>query len=197
MDDPLGERQIAAWIHWHLTQPEDEHDRMLRFMSWRMPLYFEAVRMQEEGKKFQYRKFGVGVAALAFDPDKSIWDGQVKIVTGYNSKDEARGIPRKCAEARMFEAALEGGYKRIDGMIVVAEYQPDDVSGHQCTTLHPCHSCRKMMLEHSLAWPGMPIVTALPPPSDIVTWSHEKIDQWRPVWEWHTLEEILQIHKTT
>lgn len=197
MYDPTGSRQIAEWMERHLTRPEGLEERLRRFWSWRKLLYWHAVDMHEEGKKHQHRYFGVGAAALAFRPDRTIWNGQAEIMLGYNSKDEKRGIPKCCAERRLFEMAVAKGYVQVVGMVVVGEYQPDDTSGHECTTLHPCLTCRQMMATHTLAWLDMPIMTALPPPKDSLDWGTAEWDRWVPTHEWHALGEILAIHQTT
>jgi len=187
--DLTGRRHVAEWIRRHEQGPESLSERLRRFASAQWNLYWRAVKMHEEGKRHSYRQFGVGAAALAFRPDRHITEGQASLFLGYNSKETPNG-PRHCAERRVFEKAFSAGYKQIVGMVVVRPYQPDDDSGHKCTTLHPCRECRVMMTFHPLAWPGMPLITALPPPEGPIDY-----DRWIPVHESHVLADILQIHK--
>lgn len=183
------EDQVLDWHNKHASGPEPIEERLRRFESYKKTLYWKAVDEYNEGKKNQYRGFGVGAAALAFRGDRHILNGQAEIFTGFNIMPE-KGGEKHCAEKRLFEAAAAAGYTQIVGLVVVGEYQPDDTSGHECTTLHPCALCRNMMMESPLAWPEMPIVTAQPPDID-----ESLIDEyWEPVRERHTLAEILAIH---
>lgn len=186
--DVGGEKQLCDYLEKQLQSPEPLPERLRRFRSHLPFLYWAAEDNRKEGMKRQYRRFGVGAAALAFRPGDSIyWPDQSMVLTGFNSK-EHQGGPKCCAERRLFEDATRRDVVQIVGIVVVGPYQPDDTSGHECTTLHPCHDCRTMMANHPLAWTGMPIMTALPPPCDRPT------PGWEPEREWHTLGQLLHIH---
>ncbi|HCC05991.1 TPA: hypothetical protein DEP94_01355 [Candidatus Nomurabacteria bacterium] len=182
---------VQEWMERHESRPETKEERLQRFWSAKWNLYWSAVDKMAEGKKHQYRGFGVGAATLAFRPDKHIWGGQAKIFTGFNSKEKPNS-QKHCAEKRIFESATASGYVQLVGLVVVGPYQPDDFSHHECSTLHPCKQCRDMMRNHPLAWPEMPILTALPPPEGIL---ESLLPRWEPICELHMLKEILEIHE--
>ncbi len=185
-----AEEQFAEYFLRHEMGPETPEEQARRFWSSRKVLYWKAERMRQLGKKHQYRSFGVGAAALVFRNDRHLWEGGTGTTIGYNSKQTPVG--RKCcAERRLFNVASAMKWQRIVGIVVVGLYQPDDTSKHECTTLHPCLECREMMRDHPLARMDMPIITALPPPEEPFD-----IDRWEPEQEWHTLGEILDIHRT-
>lgn len=182
--------QVADWMDRHAQGPEPLSERLRRFKSYSKSLYWSAVEQYEEGRKHQYRNFGVGAAALAFRPDRHIWNGQAECFFGFNTMP-IKGGYKCCAERMLFQLVMAAGYAQVIGLIVVGEYQPDDTSGYECTTLHPCVDCRVMMKNHPLAWDNMPIMTALPPPYGPIDYN-----QWKPTSEWHTLGGILRKHKT-
>lgn len=180
------ERQIKEYIRRQRAGPEPLQERVRRFCSYLPALYWAAEDMREIGATRQYRGFGVGAAVLAFRPNGFYRQDHYKIFAGHNSKERPDG-PKCCAERRALENALAEGYVMAVGLAIVAPYQPDDTSGHECIVLHPCLDCRVMMAYHRLTWWGMPIVSCLPPPKEI----HPT---WVPTHRAHTLGEILHIH---
>lgn len=205
------EECVAAYFEKHRRAPETLGERLARFRSYFWTLYWKALDMHEVGKTKSYRGFGVGAAGLAFRSDRHIWDGQAGRVIGFNSKTHPDDAEKCCAERRMFDMAVALGYEQLVGIVVVGPHQKDDTTGHECTTLHPCILCRTMMRDHPLAWPQMPIITALPPPETLdrskdyvrlppgmrpEDLGSIKPIEWCPTYELHTLEEILEIHKT-
>lgn len=153
-----------------------------RLLTW-LQLYCVAVVMYLVGKLHQYRWFGVGATGFGMLPD-----GTLVPLSGHNRMG-SKGGPKCCAELDLVQKAAKLGCVKIVVLVVVGKYQPDDTSGHNGSTLHPCCACRTMLAEHPLTRDGTPIITALPPHRGILNLLAGK-----RVHERHTPHELLGLH---
>lgn len=111
-----------------------------------------------------WRGFLVGARALVMLESSELIE-----VDGYNTKrTEHPSCPtRRCAEERIL-----GKLRNINeltpieyvvALVVVGAFQYDDTSKHECSTLHPCGSCRRQLTLNDFMRDNTLIITAQPP----------------------------------
>jgi cytidine deaminase len=92
-----------------------------------------------------YRGFKVGSAILALDSNGlrtgTYFGGNL---TPY------KGADWNCAEKRAFETVQQRGFDTVLAIAVTGPVQPDENSGVQSPTLHPCQHCRGLLASSPL-----------------------------------------------
>ncbi len=142
------------------TRIISREEQLRRFNNALFPLYYQAVRVREQG--MSWRQFNVGCAIWAFREDASTHSDRWRVFYGMNSKilEGSRNI---CAEPIPLGAALASAYTEVIGVVIVGQTQEDE-RGITPLTLRPCAHCRLLMKNHPLIKPHTLVVTAHPPP---------------------------------
>ena len=159
-------------------------EQMMRFEHALLPLYWQAVRVQQRG--ISHRNFCVACAVWAFREDASSFASRWKWFFGVNSKvlSDSRNT---CAEPVALTSAHTEFYSEVPGMLIVGETQADE-DGIVYPTLRPCKHCRLLLQNHPLVTPETIIVTARLPHKIIATFSDT-------IHEIHTLAELLEAYR--
>lgn len=106
-----------------------------------------------------YRNFNVGASIMGLRTEPS----NVCFYTGVNIKPEENSVINIHAEQLALNKLKELGYDMVSMVVVVGETQPDQQSGKDMHTLHPCGLCRGVLLESDLIDPDLTLVVcALP-----------------------------------
>ena len=133
-----------------------------------------------------WRGMLVGAEALV-----KLKNGEAIKVRGYNTKRTQKvSCPtRRCAEERILAEIHRINKQRpveyIIALIVVGDFQVDDSSGRNCTTLHPCGNCRRKLELDEFLRDLTLIVTAQPPD-----------DTGKPTYaEIHTRKDLIGLHQ--
>lgn len=93
-----------------------------------------------------YRNFKVGAAAVALGAEPA----DFQIVVGANIKPEIDSVVNIHAEQVALQKAENRHYKAISLVAVVGDTQPDQQSGKDMVTLHPCGLCRLALYNSNL-----------------------------------------------
>ncbi len=134
-----------------------------------------------------YRKFDVGAAAYAMQYNPS----QFQIFTGANFKPSPESDYNVHAEQLAVERAHQLGYQAISIIGVVGETQPDQQSGHEMNTLHPCGKCRFALGASALlSRTNTLIATASPDLRTIELSTVSKLNLYHDNAEFHHLTQI-------
>ena len=134
-----------------------------------------------------YRQFDVGAAAYAMQYDPS----QFKIFTGANFKPSPESAYNIHAEQLAVERAHQLGYQAVSMIGVVGETQPDQQSGHEMNTLHPCGKCRTALGSSALlSRDNTLIATASPDLRTIELSTVTKLNLYHDNAEFHHLTQI-------
>lgn len=106
-----------------------------------------------------YRDFRVGASIMSLRTNPS----NVCFYTGVNVKPEENSVINIHAEQLALNKLKEMGYDMVSMVVVVGETQPDQQSGKDMHTLHPCGLCRDKLLDSEYIDPDLTlIVCALP-----------------------------------
>lgn len=106
-----------------------------------------------------YRDFTVGATTIALSKSPS----QFQILAGINAKDAENTPLNMHAEQLALRKAQSYGADMISVIAVVGETQPDQQSGHEMHTLHPCGKCRTKLADSPLIDNDATLIfTALP-----------------------------------
>ncbi|MDB5162801.1 MAG: hypothetical protein JWN28_408 [Candidatus Saccharibacteria bacterium] len=93
-----------------------------------------------------YRDFNVGAAAVALTRHNAGF----QILPGINAKTNEEGPLNMHAEQLALRTAKTHNADMISIVAVVGNTQPDQQSGHEMHTLHPCGKCRTKLFEEPL-----------------------------------------------
>ena len=94
-----------------------------------------------------YRDFRVGAATVALTINRP---SRFQIQTGINIKPDKESAVNIHAEQMALRIAKRRQFNAISIVAVVGETQPDQQSGHDMCTLHPCGLCRDVLADHPL-----------------------------------------------
>lgn len=134
-----------------------------------------------------YRQFDVGAAAFTmnYEPSGS------QIFTGANFKPSAESPYNIHAEQLAVERAHLLGYQAVSIIGVVGETQPDQQSGHEMNTLHPCGKCRFALGNSALVNRDKTLIaTASPNLRTIELSTVTKLNSYHDDAEFHHLTQI-------
>ena len=134
-----------------------------------------------------YRKFDVGAAAftMRYEPSGS------QIFTGANFKPSPESPYNIHAEQLAVERAHLLGYQAVSMIGVVGETQPDQQSGHEMNTLHPCGKCRSALGNSPLVSRDRTLIaTASPDLRTIELSTVTKLNLYHDDAEFHHLAQI-------
>ncbi len=102
---------------------------------------------KEREKAESYRGFNVGAAVMGL----RIRPGAFTFVTGHNIKDRpGEAAINIHAEQCALEKARQLDLQAVSMVVVVSETQPDQQSGHEMCTLHPCGLCRSALASNPM-----------------------------------------------
>jgi cytidine deaminase len=190
--ESLSQAKITSERRIQSEHPKELTEALAYFWENKPTLYREALAMYHKviKEKLNWRDFGVGAAAVAYNSNTK----EYKIITGWNTK-EKQDDDKHCAEKRVYEFAQKEGFDKIVGIVVVAEHQKPD-SEVACSTLHPCAVCQDMLRQSPLSWGNMPIVTMSVPPSPDILFPESESEslEYSLLEEQHTLDELLKKH---
>ena len=127
---------------------------------------------------YSYRGFKVGCAGLFWRPKGIGLTERYRVFRAANAKP-LEGKRKFCAEMTVTCYARSNGYERVIALATAGLTQPDDGSGVQSETLHPCEDCRPFLS-------SLPEVTR---DTRIIT-----VNNHSGLVQEFTLEDILQIH---
>jgi cytidine deaminase len=142
-----------------------EEEIQHRWRNAREAIQWQAVAAS--ARSVSYRPFPVGCMVMAY---KETHDPQARwgYFRGANIK-AAKETPKICAEMTAIMGAMQQGYTRIVGMVIVGQPQPDQGSGKLSETLHPCESCRAAFKVLPVVTPCTHVLMARPLPEDRFT----------------------------
>lgn len=134
-----------------------------------------------------YRQFDVGAAAftMRLTPSGS------QIFTGANFKPSPESPYNIHAEQLAVERARLLGYEAVSMIGVVGETQPDQQSGHEMNTLHPCGKCRSALGNSALINRDSTLIATASPDLRIIELSTvTKLNRYHDNAEFHHLSQI-------
>jgi cytidine deaminase len=132
---------LPEWLIAHITEKNSISELYLRFMLLLKHnaehLILRALKASKHSTS--HRPFPVGCAVLAFS--KHSGTNTADVFTGHNMKvhKDARVT---CGEVVAVGAARQSGFDFVPLIVVVGKPQPDQGSGLESPTLHPCYRCR-------------------------------------------------------
>lgn len=172
--------EFNAYILRLFDEP-DESEIRHRWMQAREALLYQAQKAAKQSRS--YRPFPVGCMVMAYKRTHD-WTQRWGYFRGANIK-VSKQSPKICAEAIAIGAALQQGYERIVGMAIVGQPQPDNGSGIESATLHPCEACRALFREVPIVKPCTHLVLGRP------------MDDGEFFTEDMTVEDVWRIHDDT
>ncbi len=117
----------------------------------------KARRARELAVSYRGFKVGASVMGLKTNPSK------LRFMTGVNIKPEEGSVVNVHAEQLALHKLEKDEFDMVSMVVVVGETQPDQQSGKDMHTLHPCGLCRAKLLDSDIIDPDLTLVVcALP-----------------------------------
>lgn len=163
------------WEWGRQSSPEDVRDKLAWniFSNLIFPI-FRAREARELG--VSHRNFKVGACAVAL----SYVDRRSYLISGFNAKPGPESLTNIHAEHIILAGAKKLGVDAVKLLVVVGDVQPDQQSGMDTPTLHPCGVCRERFAQDgSMVNEETLIISARP---DLHTF------------EWFTVDALKKFH---
>ncbi len=106
-----------------------------------------------------YRNFDVGASIMGLSASPS----RLRYLTGVNIKPEEGSVVNVHAEQLALHKLEKDGFDMVSMVVVVGETQPDQQSGKDMHTLHPCGLCRGILLQSNIVDPDLTMIVCAVP----------------------------------
>ncbi len=108
-----------------------------------------AMHRAREARKLanSWRNFNVGASAISLriKAGAEFSPARFQVLEGVNVKPEEESKINIHAEQQALQKARDYGFNAVSMLVVVGEPQPDQQTGRESPTLHPCGLCREFM----------------------------------------------------